>query len=66
MENGRILDDNLAKGQITRGDLFSKLREANALKLSMVRAVVLEETGEVSVLHGSDEIDDVLLEGVRR
>lgn len=66
MENGRILEENLVKGQITRGDLIGKLREANALKLSEVRAVVLEDTGDVSVLHGGEEIDTALLEGVRR
>lgn len=66
MENGRILEENLVKGQITRGDLMGKLREANALKLSEVRAVVLEDTGDVSVLHGPGEVDAALLDGVRR
>ena len=42
------------------------LREANALQLSQVRAVILEDTGDVSVLHGPEEVDDELLEGVRR
>lgn len=65
MRDGEILDENLSKGQITRDDLMGKLRESNALRLQDVRAVVLEATGDVSVLHGEKDIDDILLEGVR-
>lgn len=60
---GEVLSENLRSARITRADLMSKLREANALNLSDVRAVVLEATGDVSVLHGSN-ISPELLEGV--
>ncbi|KAF0676003.1 DUF421 domain-containing protein [Profundibacterium mesophilum] len=68
MENGEMLLHNMAKAQITRADLLSKLREANALDMSLVRAVVFETTGNVSVLYGSpdDPMDDALLSDVRR
>ena len=68
MEDGRILDDNLAAAGVTRGDLISKLREANVIQLSEVKAVVFETTGDVSVLHGSADkkMDALLMEGVRR
>ena len=65
MRDGRFLEENMAKGQISRADLIGKLREANALNLSQVRAVVLEDTGDISVLHGDADLDDVILEGVR-
>jgi uncharacterized membrane protein YcaP (DUF421 family) len=66
MDADRILDDNLAAARITLDDLHSKLREANVLHYGQVRAVVLETTGDVSVLHGDDELDPALLRGVRR
>ena len=57
MHEGRILD------RVTRADIRAKLREANALEPDQVRAVVMEATGDVSVLHG-DRLDPSLLEGV--
>ncbi len=67
MDGPRILEDNLAATRVTRGDLYAKLREANVLNLDQVRAVVLETTGDVSVLHGPEgEFDPDLLRDVRR
>lgn len=69
MENGKVLDDNLRKGNMTRDDLWAKLREANALTLDQVHAVVLESTGDVSVLHGEPGGPgpcDEILSNVRR
>ncbi|MBA0124289.1 DUF421 domain-containing protein [Haloechinothrix sp. YIM 98757] len=45
-----VLAHNLAKAQMTREDLNSKLRLAGVTRVEQVRAVVLEATGEVSVL----------------
>jgi uncharacterized membrane protein YcaP (DUF421 family) len=66
MDGDRILDDNLGAARLTMDDLHSKLREANVLHYGQVRAVVLETTGEVSVLRGDEELDPALLRGVRR
>ncbi|MGW1454755.1 DUF421 domain-containing protein [Salegentibacter agarivorans] len=55
MDGNTILHNNLKKARVTEGDLRSKLREANVLDLSQVRAVVFETTGDISVLHTSDE-----------
>lgn len=63
MRNGEILHAALRRTRVTEADLIAKLREANALELSAVKAVVLETTGDVSVLHG-DQIDQTLLRGV--
>ena len=64
MRDGAFLEDALKRSRVTREDVFSKLRTANVLELSQVRAVVLETPGDISVLHG-DRLEDVLVEGVR-
>jgi uncharacterized membrane protein YcaP (DUF421 family) len=65
MENGVIDEEALRVTRVARSDLIAKLREANVLRLSDVRAVVLETTGDISVLHG-DDLDPSLLQGVQR
>ena len=65
MRDGEILHGNLRAARVTEADLMGKLREANALRLSDVHAVVFETTGDVSVLHGEGPVDDALLRGVR-
>lgn len=65
MAGGRVLEDNLRAARITRSDLHAKLREANVLHPAQIKAVVLETTGDVSVLHGDEELDLDLLAGVR-
>lgn len=66
MKDGEVLSDNLSKANVSTGDLYGKLREANVIELSEVRAVVFEVTGDISVLHtrGDEQLADVLLEGV--
>ena len=54
MAGSTILDDNLQQANVTRSDLFGKLREANALNYEQVLAVVFETTGDISVLHSGD------------
>ncbi|QHQ36719.1 DUF421 domain-containing protein [Algicella marina] len=63
MRDGEFLEAALTNTRTTRSDVIAKLREANVLHLSEVRAVVLEITGDISVLHG-ESLDDVLLDGV--
>lgn len=63
MYGGEILEENLIATRVSKADLMGKLREANALDISEVHAVVLEATGDVSVLHGSD-VSEGLLENV--
>ncbi|WP_299784778.1 YetF domain-containing protein [uncultured Marivita sp.] len=64
MRDGQIDEDALTATRVTRGDLLAKLREANVLRFDDVRAVVLETTGDISVLHGKALSDD-LLDGVK-
>lgn len=49
---------------MTRADLIAKLRGAGVHRLADVDAVVLETTGDVSVLSGGDPIDPAMVEGV--
>ncbi|MCA1789569.1 MAG: DUF421 domain-containing protein [Thioalkalivibrio sp.] len=68
MDGERILHENLRKAKVTEADLRGKLREANVLRLEQIRAVVMESTGDVSVLHGEADgpaLDPRLLEGIR-
>jgi len=65
MRDGEILDEALAETRVAKDDLIAKLREANVLDFSEVRAVVLETTGDISVLHG-DSCAEELLQGSKR
>lgn len=69
MDGATIIEKNLSKAGVTKEDLRSKLREANVLQWDDVHAVVVETTGDVTVLHSSmDEesaLDRSLLAGVR-
>ncbi|MEH6758678.1 MAG: YetF domain-containing protein [Parasphingorhabdus sp.] len=60
MKDGVFIDGNLRATRVTRADVYGKLREANALKLSEVNAVILETTGDISVLHGGDPDSAIL------
>ncbi len=67
MRGDEILEDNLRAAGVSRPDLIAKLREANVLHFGQVRAVVFETTGDISVLHASDDEQQLspdLLDGV--
>lgn len=69
MDGKKILMKNLLRAKVTEGDLRSKLREANVLNLSQVRAVVFETTGDISVIHSNDEkevFEEWLIQDVKR
>ena len=68
MAGEEVLDDNLRKAGMARADLVAKLRESNVTHPRQVMAVVLETTGDVSVLHSDEagaQLDTRLLENVR-
>lgn len=65
--NGNYFEDQMKAAQITRSDIMAKMREANAVRLDDVLAVVVETTGDVSVLHKTGDnktIDDAVMKGV--
>jgi uncharacterized membrane protein YcaP (DUF421 family) len=63
MRNGKFLRGAMEQSRVAESDIVAKLREANVLDFNEVRAVVLEATGDVSVLHG-DKLDERLIENV--
>ena len=68
MRDGEMLHDNLKAARLSESDLVAKLREANVLNFSEVRAVVFESTGDISVLHGPSDgpsLEERMLDGVR-
>lgn len=65
IRNGEFCENGLKATRVARSDLIAKLREANVLELSSVRAAVLETTGDVSILHG-DRLEETLIENVKR
>ena len=65
MRDGAILEQALAETRVAKSDLLAKLREANVHDLSEVRAVVLETTGDLSILPGHGDVAE-LLRGTQR
>jgi uncharacterized membrane protein YcaP (DUF421 family) len=64
MRNGEIDQAALDFTRVDRRDLIAKLREANVHRMEDVRAVVLETTGDISVIEGA-EVSERILEGTR-
>lgn len=55
VENGHILEDNLAAARFNVDNLLSKLREKNAPDIGDVEFAILEPTGEFSVIKKSQK-----------
>lgn len=64
MKDGRFLDRALHETRVSRANVLEKLRAADTASIDQVSAVVLETTGDISVLSGDP--DPRLLEGVER
>lgn len=64
LRDGQFLEDAMRISRVARDDVLAKIRGANVSSISDVRAVVLETTGDISVLHGG-MLDQDLLHGVR-
>jgi len=66
MLGSEFIPQNMMDTRVTRADVIAKLREANVTDLQQVLAVIIETTGDISVLHGEGPLDETLLEGVSR
>ncbi len=67
MARGEIIQENLDKVRMSRPDLRAKLREAGVMDFSQVCAVVMESTGDVTVLSDQPDAPDLtpaMMEGV--
>jgi uncharacterized membrane protein YcaP (DUF421 family) len=59
-----VMDERaLTETRVSRSDVLAKLREADVGRMEAVRAVVLEATGDISVICAADT-DPRLLEEV--
>ena len=52
-----VIEANLARARVTVSDVQSKLREANVYNYDQLKAVILESTGDISVIHGDGPLD---------
>jgi uncharacterized membrane protein YcaP (DUF421 family) len=62
VKDGEFLHDNMKEAQISPSDVVGKLREMNACERGKLRAVVLETTGNISVIYA--EPDAEMVEGL--
>jgi uncharacterized membrane protein YcaP (DUF421 family) len=61
--DGRFRKSVMEEARVTEDDLWAKIRQSNVKDVNEITAIVLETTGDVSILHGS-ELDKQLLTGV--
>ena len=64
MCDGRFLEDAMRGARVTRATLLEKIRASEASGIGDIHAIVLETTGDVSVLT-KNRTGSELLEGVR-
>lgn len=66
--DGDYLEDNLRRARVSRDDVVTGMRRSGHGDLEGVAAVVIESTGDLSVLPrlADGGVDERLLEGVRR
>ena len=65
MAGCEVLEGNLRHARVSREELWSQLRLAGVHTLDQVHAVIMETTGDMSVLRQGDPFDSELLQGVR-
>ena len=65
MAGAEVLDGNLRHARVSRAELWSQLRQAGVVRRDQVHAVIMETTGDISVLRTGERFDPELLEGVR-
>ncbi len=65
MAGPKVITEHLRKARITEEDLKSKLRLAGVTHPSQVLAVVVETTGDISVMKTTSEVDYSLFSDVR-
>ncbi|SEB66599.1 Protein of unknown function [Paramicrobacterium humi] len=64
MAGTELLEDNLASSHVVADEVYSKLRLAGVRSRAEVACVILEPTGQISVLRRGEMIDPELLQGV--
>lgn len=65
MKGNKVLHDNLEATRVSESDLYAKLREANVTHFDQVIVVVLETTGDMSILHTGEPGNSISAELMR-
>ena len=67
MAGNEVLEGNLRHARMSKQELWSQLRLSGVQRRDQVRAVILETTGDLSVIKTDDvgDIDEEFLTGVR-
>jgi len=60
-----VVEGNLRHARVSREELWSQLRLNGVQRLDQVHAVVMETTGDISVLKAGEPVDAELVQGVR-
>ena len=63
MYDGKILEGALAETRVSESDILNKVRGAGIKDLADIRSMVLESTGDISIISGKEEpTDEVMTE----
>lgn len=65
MAAGKPVEDNLRRSHMVEEELWPQLRQAGIRNRAEIACVILEPTGEISVLRMGEPLDQVLVQGVR-
>ena len=63
MEHGRFIEEALTAERIARADIYAKMRESGVREPDQVRAVVLERTGDISIIEDGP-LDEAIMSGI--
>ena len=64
MFDGKILEGALAETRVSESDILNKLRGANIKDMAQVQSMVLESTGDISILSGRHNVSDEIMREV--
>ena len=62
--DGDVVEEGMRRAHLSRVELYQAVRMQGHGSLRHLRAVILERSGEFSVLTGGDEVDDDMLEEI--
>ncbi len=65
MAGPHLVEANLEQGGVSPNEVWTALRQAGVMRRDDVVAVVMETTGDLSVLTGDGPVDEELLDGLR-
>lgn len=63
--DGKFIEKTMAKEALTKGEIFSTIRNSGIDKIEEVKAIVMELNGQITVVRksnskGSSSLDDII------